>query len=167
MGAVKTRILFMAVKPEKFGTDLHLLSNLDLRKSNRDPGHDLATHRREVTGLADLDTQSGMDNLAQALFLRFLTQTGELAILGHPDYGSRLAELIGELNNETTRNRAKLFVLQSLAAEPRVKKVLDVKVTQNPRDRTVMDIKVSLLVIDSDTPLNLVFPFFLEGDATV
>lgn len=156
----------MAVKPEKFGTDLHLLSNLDLRKSNRDPGHDLVTHRREVTGQTDLDTHTGIDNLVQALFLRFLTPAGEMAILGHPEYGSRLPELIGELNTETTRNRAKLFVLQSLAAEPRVKKVLDVKVTQNLRDRTVMDIKIQLLVIDSDTPLNLVFPFFLEGGAT-
>lgn len=156
----------MAVKPEKFGTDLHLLSNLNLRKSNRDPGHDLVTYRREVTGQTDLDTHTGIDNLVQALFLRFLTPMGEMAILGHPEYGSRLPELIGELNTDTTRNRAKLFVLQSLAAEPRVKKVLDVKVTQNLRDRTVMDIKIQLLVIDSDTPLNLVFPFFLEGGAT-
>jgi len=153
----------MAIQPERFGADLHLLRNLDLRKSNRDPGSDLATRRRDLTQRIDLDTLAGGDNLVQALFLRFLTPAGELAILGHPSYGSRLAELIGEPNTETNRNRAKLFVLQSLAEEPRVKKVLDVKVTQNPRDRTVMDIKISLLPVDSDTPLNLVFPFFLEG----
>ncbi|HEY9641668.1 MAG TPA: hypothetical protein V6C57_14370, partial [Coleofasciculaceae cyanobacterium] len=65
--------------------------------------------------------------------------------------------------NETNRNRAKLFVLQSLAAEPRIQKVLTVTVTQNRSNRTRMDINLSLLAIDSDTPLNLVFPFFLDG----
>lgn len=148
-----------------FGTDLRLLLDLEHVKSSRDPGHDLAVRRRPETGQVDSDTWSDTDNLVQALFLRFLTPAGELAILGHPDYGSRLHELIGQLNTETNRNRAKLYVLQALAAEPRVQKVLSVNVTQSKRDRTQMDIDVSLLAIGSDTPLNLVFPLFLEGGA--
>jgi phage baseplate assembly protein W len=155
----------MPASDTRFGTDLRLLLDLEHVKSSRDPGHDLAVRRRPETGQVDLDTWSSVDNLVQALFLRFLTPAGELAILGHPDYGSRLHELIGELNTETNRNRAKLYVLQALAAEPRVQKVLSVKVTQSKRDRTQMDIDVSLLAINSDTPLNLVFPFFLEGAA--
>jgi phage baseplate assembly protein W len=147
----------------RFGSDLRLLPDLEHVKSSRDPGHDLAVRQRPETEQVDLDTWGHVDNLVQALFLRFLTPAGELAILGHPDYGSRLHELIGELNTETNRNRAKLYVLQALAAEPRVQKVLSVKVTQSKRDRAQMDIEVSLLAIDSDTPLNLVFPFFLEG----
>ncbi|NJD69541.1 MAG: hypothetical protein C3F12_08750 [Candidatus Methylomirabilota bacterium] len=147
----------------RLGTDLRLLLDLEHVKSSRDPGHDLTIRRRPETEQVDLDTWSSVDNLVQALFLRFLTPAGELAILGHPNYGSRLAELIGELNNETNRNRAKLYVLQALADEPRVKKILSVKVTQNQRDRTRMDIEIKLLAVDSDTPLNLVFPFFLEG----
>jgi phage baseplate assembly protein W len=147
----------------RFGTDLRLLRDLEHVKSNRDPGNDLSTIKRSETGQVDLETLSGADNLIQALLLRFLTPAGELAILGHADYGSRLHELIGELNTETNRNRAKLYVLQALGAEPRVRKVLSVKVTQSKRDRAQMDIDVSLLAIDSDTPLNLVFPFFLEG----
>lgn len=153
----------MPASDTRFGTDLRLLRDLEHVKSSRDPGHDLAVRRRPETGQVDLDTWSSVDNLVQALFLRFLTPAGELAILGHPDYGSRLHELIGELNTETNRNRAKLYVLQALAAEPRVQKVLSVKVTQSKRDRAQMDIDVSLLAINSDTPLNLVFPFFLEG----
>lgn len=153
----------MAVNQERFGADLRLLRGLLLRKSNRDPGNDLSVIRREQTGQIDLEPLSGVDNLIQALLLRFLTPAGELTSLGHPDYGSRLHELIGELNSETNRNRAKLFVLQALAAEPRVKKVLSAQVTQNRRDPAQMDIDVTLLAIDSDTPINLVFPFFLEG----
>ncbi|MGH9938498.1 MAG: GPW/gp25 family protein [Blastocatellia bacterium] len=151
----------MAVNQERFGADLRLLRDLQIRKSNRDPGNDLSVIRREQTGQIDLEPLSGADNLIQALLLRFLTPQGELEILGHPDYGSRLHELIGELNSETNRNRAKLFVLQSLGAEPRVKKVLSAQVTQNRRDPAQMDIDVTLLAIDSDTPINLVFPFFL------
>ncbi|HEV3469736.1 MAG TPA: GPW/gp25 family protein [Pyrinomonadaceae bacterium] len=156
----------MPVSHARFGTDLRLLRELDRQKSSRDPGHDLSVARRPETGQLDLETLAGADNLAQALLLRFLTPAGALAPLGHPDYGSRLAELIGELNNETNRNRAKLYVLQALALEPRVRQVLSVSVTQDRRRPTVMDIAVSLLAVDSDTPLNLVFPFFLEGGVT-
>lgn len=152
----------MANGQERFGTDLRLLRNLELTKSSRDPGNDLTTRRRVETSQFDLDTLGTADNLVQALLLRFLTPVGGLAVLGHPDYGSRLEELIGELNNETNRNRAKLYTLQALQAEPRVKEVRAVTVTQSLRDRTRMDIKVSLLPVDSDTLLNLVFPFFLE-----
>jgi phage baseplate assembly protein W len=150
----------------RFGTDLRLLRNLERQKSSRDPGSDLSVTERPETGQVDLETLTGADNLVQALMLRFLTPMGEMAQLGHPDYGSRLVELIGELNNETNRNRAKLYVLQALSLEPRVKQVLSVLVTQDRKRPTLMNIAVSLLAIDSDTPINLVFPFFLEGGVT-
>ena len=114
----------------------------------------------------DLDTLSGEDNLKQALLLRFLTPVGEMAVLGHPTYGSRLFDLIGQPNTQTNRNRAKLYVLQALAAEPRVKEVLSVQVTENRGYPNQIDIDVSLTPIDSDTSVNLVFPFFLEGGVT-
>jgi len=144
----------------RFGVDLRLLGNLTFQNS-RNPGNDLATTRRPETGEVDLEALDGVDNLQQALLMRFLTPMGELAQLGHADYGSRLHELIGERNVEANRNRAKLYVLQALNAEPRVKAVRSVTVTTNPADRTRIDIAVSLVAIDSDTPLNLVFPFFL------
>lgn len=152
----------MSQTQKRWGSDLRLLQNLS-RQNDRDSSHDLSTTVRPQTNQVDLALVNEADNLIQALLLRFLTPVGELASLGHPEYGCRLFELLGELNNETNRNRAKLFVLQALGAEPRVKKVLSVQVTQNQADRTRMDIKASLIPIDSDTPINLVFPFFLEG----
>src|SRR2546423_3478452 len=116
-----------AIDPRRFGTDLRLLPALELVKSSRDPGHDLATTRRRLTGQAELDartgadrlidmnTYEGVDNLVQALLLRFLTPVGELATLGHPDYGSRLHQPIGEPNHQTHRNRAQTFRLAALA----------------------------------------------------
>ncbi|NDJ19009.1 GPW/gp25 family protein [Myxacorys almedinensis] len=155
----------MARNEDRWGIDLQLLRNLE-RQNNRDRDNDLSTQVRSQTHQTDLALLQGADNLRQALLLRFLTPVGELTALGHPNYGSRLIELIGELNSETNRNRAKLFVLQALAAEPRVKEVRSVVVTPDPRDRTRVNIHISLTPVDSDTPLNLVFPFFLDRGIT-
>lgn len=150
---------------ERWGTDLRLLRNLE-QQNDRDRGRDLSTRRRPETDKIDLELLSTADNLKQALLLRFLTSVGELAPLGHPSYGSRLSELIGELNTETNRNRAKLYVLQALAAEPRVKEVRSVQVTTNRANPARIDIAIELTPVDSDTSINLVFPFFLEGGVT-
>jgi phage baseplate assembly protein W len=110
----------------------------------------------------DIGVIRRVENLKQALVLRLLTPRGELAHLGHPDYGSRLHTLIGELNSELNRNRAKLFVLEALAQEPRLGQVLSVTLTTNRRfTPTRVDIAVSAEVAESKDVLNLVFPFFL------
>jgi phage baseplate assembly protein W len=147
----------------RLGADLRLLRNLE-RGNDRLGGSDLLTTTHPQPGqgdLADLQTVQDVQNLQQALLLRFLTRQGALAALGHPDYGSRLYTLIGQLNTDTNRSRAKLFVLEALTAEPRVASVISVVVTPGARDR--IDISVSLLAIQNDTPLNLVFPFYLGG----
>ena len=152
----------MSEANKRWGTDIRLLRNL--RKQNDlNPGRDLYISERLETGLVDLGTLTAEDNLKQALLLRFLTRVGELTILGHPDYGSRLFDLIGEPNTPGNRNRAKLYVLQALAQEPRVAEVLRVDVTTNRADRGQIDIDIDLHPIFSDTVLNLVFPFSLEG----
>jgi phage baseplate assembly protein W len=147
---------------ERWGTDLRLLRNLRQQNDNQ-PGRDLLVKARLATGLMDLETVTAVDNLQQALLLRFLTQQGELEALGHPAYGSRLYLLIGEPNTPTNRNRAKLYVLEALAQEPRVAEVLRVTVETSPTDRGRLNINVSLRPIFSDTVLNLVFPFFIEA----
>jgi phage baseplate assembly protein W len=83
--------------------------------------------------LLDYETVDGRDNLGQAILMRLLTPRGELEELGHPGYGSRLEELIGTPNTETRHSLAKLFVLEALAQEPRVAKVLEVTVTGRPQ----------------------------------
>jgi phage baseplate assembly protein W len=162
----------MAVSHEQFGVDLRLLRNLE-HQNNRNGGSDLSVSGRPGSNAKDLETLAAVQNLQQALLLRFLTRTGELTDLGHPDYGSRLYQLIGELNNEANRNRAKLYVLESLKGEPRVQEVISVKVTQRSAekgmpswvDRMTVDISISVRTIVDGTVLNLVFPFFLQGGA--
>lgn len=147
---------------ERWGTDLRLLRNLE-KQSERDRGRDLSVIDQPTTGKSDLETLTELDNLRQALLLRFLTPVGELEPLGHPEYGSRLFDLVGEPNTPTNRNRAKLYALQALAQEPRIAEVLSVEVTVAPLDRGQIIIDAQLRPIDSDTAFNLVFPFFIDG----
>lgn len=145
-----------------FGADLRLLDDL-LYQEQRERGDDLVTADKAGPARTDLERVTGVPNLQQALLLRFLTPAGELADLGHPDYGSRLDELIGEPNTPATRGRAKVYALQALAAEPRVSEVRSVTVTTSPLGRNRIDIRADLVAVDAATPISLVFPFFLEG----
>lgn len=110
----------------------------------------------------DLAIADGLDNLTQAIANRLKTRRGELAPLGHPDYGSRHHELIGEPNVERTRNLIKLYVLQALRDEPRLERIVRVSVRpehEPPRD--TVRIEIEARVIDRPEPLNLVVPFSL------
>ncbi|QSQ26054.1 GPW/gp25 family protein [Pyxidicoccus parkwayensis] len=122
---------------------------------------DLATARRGA--IKDLGVVEGVDAFTQAVANRLKTRKGELAPLGHPDYGSRHHELLGEPNVERTRNLIKLFVLQALAQEPRIEKVLkaDVRAEHEPPRDTVR-IELQVRVVGEPTPFNLVVPFSLE-----
>ncbi|MCB0100203.1 MAG: hypothetical protein KDE46_30940, partial [Caldilineaceae bacterium] len=62
---------------QRWGTDLRLLTNLE-QQNERDRGRDLSIVERQTTGQVDLDTLTELDNLRQALLLRFLTPVGEL-----------------------------------------------------------------------------------------
>jgi phage baseplate assembly protein W len=118
--------------------------------------------RRSSGSDRDLQRADGLANLEQALANRLKTRKGELAPLGHPDYGSRHHELIGEPNVERTRHLIKLYVLQALRDEARIEKVLSAKVTaehQPPRD--TVRLELALRVRGEPHPLNLVLPFSL------
>ena len=106
---------------------------------------------------------SGIAAAEQMLVTRLKTQRGELAGLGHPDYGSRHHELIGEPNVARTRDLIKLHVLDALRREPRVTVLrCEVRADATPPRDTVR-IELDLRLLDDDTPLNLVVPFSLAG----
>lgn len=146
---------------DPFGLDLKLLANRE-RQLFRERGADLSTEVRTVSGETDLSRLAGVENLKQALLLRFLTPTGELAQLGHSRYGSRLYELLGQPNTQANRDRAKLYTLEALAAEPRVAKVIEVKVTTRRTDPTRIDISIEVEAIRTGDILTLSVPLSLE-----
>ena len=105
--------------------------------------------------IRDAGSVAGRQNLAQALVLRLLTQRGALAPLGHPDYGSRLVELIGRVNNDTTRNLARLHTLEALKQERRVKEILDLTAATIKDQPDTIRIGFSVLPLNDTDPLAL------------
>jgi phage baseplate assembly protein W len=148
-------------------TDRHLLTDirLGLRDARLRPVYTVDIDRRRVPNqdglLEDLGLVQGVDNLGQAVLLRLLTPRGELAELAHPDYGSRLHELVGRVNTETTRNLVKLFILESLQQEPRIAKVEEVTVTPSSGRRDRVDVSIRVKPIAATTSVTI-GPFTLE-----
>jgi len=125
---------------------------------------DVAAERRGTT--RDLAVAGGLDNLTQAIANRLKTRQGELASLGHPTYGSRHHELIGEPNVPRTRNLIKLYVLQALRDEPRIERVVKAEVrAEHDPPRDSVRIEIEARVLGQATPLNLVVPFSLGAGA--
>jgi len=129
----------------------------DLRLVDKELGLDLAAYK---TG--DLDTVQEEHNLAQALFMRLRTMEGELSELGHSTYGSRLHELIGEVNNERTRELARQYTYECVAQDPRVKEVVDIRVDAVKGEPNRIDISITLEATGLSGLMNIVYPFYLE-----
>ncbi|GAK58620.1 conserved domain protein [Candidatus Vecturithrix granuli] len=142
-------------------TDIRLV----LRHSELRPVYEVDIDRRRVATspglLMDMGVVSGRDNLSQAIILRLLTPRGELSALGHPEYGSRLHELIGERNTDTKRSLIKLYILESLQMEPRIEKVVEITVepAEGKRDRVNVLLRVKPV---GKTGTVTIGPFILE-----
>lgn len=123
----------------------------DLRLARRQTGW--LTAQSDIIDFAtehqDLCTTSGRENLAQAIINRLHTRLGELADLGHPAYGSRLHELVGEPDNARTRAFAEMYVRESLAQEPRIQEVS--AVVFEPSGRHRLELRVTVVPIASST----------------
>lgn len=125
-----------------------------------------SSEQREVLAGRSINTRdfklvSDRGNLAQAVIVRLLTPRGELATLAHPDYGSRLPELIGTQRTETTRNLAKLYVIEALKQERRIAEIVQVKVSDQPGDRFRINIFIQIKPINDSRIIDL-GPFTLD-----
>ena len=122
----------------------------------------IAERRCDRGGRYDLERAQSIDNFTQAVANRLKTRRGELAPLGHLEYGSRHHELMGEPNVPRTRNLIKLYVLQALRLEPRIEKVLEATVrAEHDPPRDVVRIELSLKLRQEPDAVNLVVPFSL------
>ena len=128
---------------------------------------DLKTRLREDVSprTTDFALVRGRANLVQSLIMRLMTERGELARLGHPNYGSCHHQLIGEPNSENNRNLIKLYVLECLREEPRLEQITEIIVQpgQGSANRDKVDIKITAKPKGESDPLNLVIPFSFTG----
>jgi len=142
-------------KDELLGTDLKL--RIETRPDFMGIGMDLQVRRS-----GDLMMSHGRQNLGQAILHRLLTRKGELADTGHPDYGSRLHELIGEPNNSRTRDLVRLYAKECISQDPRVREIAKVMAATAPDNPHVVLLDITVLPIKSSVPMNITFPFYLE-----
>jgi phage baseplate assembly protein W len=140
---------------EIYGTDLKLIA--EIRPEYTGIGVDLLVNRK-----GDIELARGRENLGQSIMHRLMTRKGELAGLGHPEYGSRLHELIGMPNNEPARDLVRLYAKECIMQEPRVKDILSIEAFANLDDPGAITLNITILPIKSNIPLNLVIPFLLE-----
>jgi phage baseplate assembly protein W len=129
----------------------------DLMLTETEFGVDLS-----ISSTGDLSAVSDELNLGQAIVHRLRTTLGELFDIGHSGYGSSLYDLIGEPNNQATRDRARAIVRQTLQQEPRIKQIVSISVEPRLERSDVVDIEVMVIAIETSVPLNIVFPFYLE-----
>lgn len=117
-------------------------------------------------GRTDVDVVTGVAAADQLFVNRLKTRQGELASLGHPDYGSRHHELLGQPNTERTRALIKLYVLEAMSHEPRVAKILrcDVVAAHDP-PRDIVRISMQVEIVGEPNPRNFVVPFSLAVGA--
>ena len=141
----------------------HLLRDIAVHAVHRElrPVYRLTETTKLPRRAWDFVPREGLENLAQAVILRLLTPCGELADLGHPEYGSRVHELIGQENNTTKRNLLKLFILEALKFEPRVEKVAELKVEPSPGARSTVDVLLRVKPVGAAT-LVTIGPFAIE-----
>lgn len=160
----------MSVDERIFGQDLHIGFVADEEgRTVAGPfsrGDLQAVRRTDVTPrTSDLGVAAGRANLVQALLLRLLTERGELAGLGFPDYGSRHHQLVGEPNTEGNRALVKLYVLECLRQEPRLAGVTRIEVRQGAgrMNRDKVDVVLTVLAKGVADPLSFVVPFSFAG----
>lgn len=155
-----------------FGQDLDLGLRVDEVGRIAAGPHTLGDLQSVVrTGIAprarDLAVVEQRRNLMQALVVRLMTERGELAPLGLPDYGSRHHQLVGEPNTEGNRALLKLYVLECIRQEPRVAEITRIVVEPGgPFDRSAVHVALSVKAAGEPQPLNLVVPFSFGGGAS-
>jgi phage baseplate assembly protein W len=147
----------MAEEDARHGTDL-------LLKMTRD-WQGLVLTDLAGTRTGDLELISGKANLIQAIRIRLATRQGELAEIGHPEYGSRLDTVIGEPNTEDTHRIIESLVRDALAQEPRIGEILSVEATADKLHKDCVNITVHLRTAEGREELRITYPFYLEERA--
>jgi phage baseplate assembly protein W len=107
----------------------------------------------------DLSTARYDANLTQAIIHRLQTGIGEDAL--HPNYGSRLFELIGTTPDDLSLPTAKMHTREALLQEPRITEVISIVPTWGNDDRTVIELNLTVKPLEDLATLNLIYEVFI------
>jgi phage baseplate assembly protein W len=125
-------------------------------------GRDIALNLEgdlKISSSDDYQQISFYDNLKQAMQLRLSTAKGTLPL--HPDYGSRLHELLGEVPTPDLLSLAKAHTFDALLQEPRIEEITSLKVSYRDSLKNVIDIQIQVKPIKDLNTLNMVYSTFI------
>ncbi len=138
------------------------LSDIRLQPA-RNAGSALRLDRRATTVGWDLDTVRDADAVGQAAWLSLAVPRGSLSALGHPNFGSRLHLLIGELMNDQNLARARAFIREALRGDPRFT-LRSIDITRNVADPGAIMVHIE---IDPEATLIFDLASLINGDAAL
>lgn len=137
-------------------SDFEEAMKVDIRISTSKFAADLA-----YTDSGDLATAAEESNLAQAILHRLRTGRGELSEIGYPQYGSDIYEILGESNDNLTKNKLFSILREALNQEPRIKKIRDIFIESSANYTDTLYIEVSVIPIEKNEPVKIAFPLKL------
>jgi phage baseplate assembly protein W len=96
--------------------------------------------------------------------LRLMTPRGELASLGHPEYGSKLHELSGSSNTDTTRSLLRLHIIECLRMEKRISEICAVHIETDHNASNIVNVRLEIVPVNEAGTL-VIGPFSLEFES--
>jgi phage baseplate assembly protein W len=115
-----------------------------------------------ISSQSDFKIATGNINLGQAIINRLRTGVGELEL--HPNYGCRLNTLIGTVANDFTLALARQHIREALLQEPRIKSINKITAGFTDGLRNIIQCEIQITPIESEQPLNIIYPFFITGE---
>ena len=117
-----------------------------------------------VDDRGELEVAEYEESVRQSIWLVLGTAKGERVM--RPDFGCGIYDMVFEVNSSTTAAEAAEEVRDALVSfEPRID-VLDIDVAPDG-DGEVLYISIDYQIRATNTVFNLVYPFYLEGSASV
>ena len=111
--------------------------------------------RNTVDSDGDIATIKGVANLEMQLMHRITTVRGELAGLGHPEYGSLVPTFIGKISSPVWQERIMVECMMAVMADPRIQSVFNARMVV---DNTAILFTADVLPINKMQPLQISVP---------
>lgn len=111
-----------------------------------------------VTGR--FEESSYEDNIKESIYLIVMTRKGERVM--RPDFGCDIHQFLFDILDYTTKSRIRKAVKDALFRwEPRIKNI-EVEIRDKAMEDNALEISVNYRVRTTNSPYNLVFPFYLK-----
>lgn len=108
----------------------------------------------------DFAVINGRNNLKQAIITRLLTAKGEYI---EQTYGSEIYKISGKTNEQLIKTRLNGYIVEALKQEPRIRKIEKINLTFDTTNSSQVNINLTVLPIESNVSLNLIYPLFITG----